>query len=244
MFSLMELKAFIKKNVKPGEPLTSQGWNDIVNGVDDLYQFIAASAHVVTVAITNTEVDPERVRVTATRSTGAPVEAVRPILSSKNHTLAGLDVGAWTINAELAGYDTATSPVNVSGDGDIAIQLALKKVASFMPDLFGATLAAARTALSDASIPLVKVLDFNGRELPPTQPDEQNDAAPVLVQWPPPEAAVPAGGGARLVIAVPVQIQPAVAVPALTSLTEQEARKALESIGLVVGKVTIAQRSS
>ncbi len=121
--------------------------------------------------------------------------------------------------------------------------MALKKVASFMPDLFGATLAAARKALSDAAIPLVKVLDFNGRDLPPTQADEQNDAAPVLVQWPPPEAAIPPGGGARLVIALPVQIQPAVAVPVLTSLTEQEARKALESIGLVVGKVTIAQRA-
>jgi hypothetical protein len=240
----MELKAFIKKNVKPGEPLTAQGWNDVVNGVGDLYQFIAASAHVVTIAITNPEIDPEQVRVTATRSTGAPVEAVRPIPPDKKHTLAGLEVGAWTISAELAGYDTATSPVNVSGDGDIAIQMALKKVASFMPDLFDATLADARKALSDAAIPLVKLLDFNGRELPPTQADEQNDAAPVLVQWPPAGAAIPAGGGARLVIALPVQIQPAVAVPALTSLTEQEARKALESIGLVIGKVTIAQRSS
>jgi hypothetical protein len=44
------------------------------------------------------------------------------------------------------------------------------------------------------------------------------------------------------VIAVPVQVEPAIAVPSLVSLTQQEALKALESLGLALGKVTFAQK--
>jgi len=237
----MDLKQFVKKPVKPGEPLTAQGWNDVLDGVDQLYQFIAATRHALRVTITNAEIDPERVRVSAGRAAGAPVEAVRPIPPSKQHTLSGLEAGAWTVTAELAGYQTATAAVNIADPGESSIEMALAKVGNFMPDLFGATLADARKALANAGVPLVRVLDFTGRDLPPAQSDAQSDSAPVLVQWPPAEAALPPGGGARLVIAVPIQVEPAVAVPVLTSLTEQEARKALEAIGLVLGKVTIAQ---
>jgi len=238
----MDLKQFVKKTVKPGEPLTAQGWNDILDGVDQLYQFIAATRHTLHVTITNNEIDPEQVRVTASRATGAPVEAVRPIPPSKQHTLSSLEAGAWTVTAELAGYQTATSAATITDPGESSIEIALTKVGNFMPDLFGATLADARKALADAGVALVRVLDFTGRDLPPTQPDPQNDSTPVLVQWPPANAALPPGGGARVVIAVPIQVEPAVAVPVLSSLTEQEVRKALEAIGLVLGKVTIAQK--
>jgi hypothetical protein len=239
----MDLKPFVKKPVKAGEPMTAQAWNDVLEGVDQLYQFIVASRHTVRVTITNPGVDPEQVRVTASRADGASVEAVRPIAPSKQHILSGLDAGVWTVAAELAGYQAATAVVNITDTGQTSIEMALTKVGNFMPDLFGATLAAARKALADAGIPLVKLLDFNGRDLPPTSSDPQNDPAPVLVQWPHAYAALSPGTGARLVIAVPVQVEPAVAVPSLTSLSEPEARKALEGVGLVLGKVTMAQRS-
>ncbi len=177
----MDLKQFVKKTVKPGEPLTAQGWNDVLDGVDQLYQFIAATRHTLRVTITNAEIDPERVRVSASRAAGAPVEAVRPIPPSKQHTLSGLEAGAWTVTAELAGYQTATAAANIADPGESSIEMALAKVGNFMPDLFGATLADARKALADAGVPLVRVLDFTGRDLPPTQPDPHSDSAPVLV---------------------------------------------------------------
>jgi hypothetical protein len=239
----MDVKTFVKKTVKPGEPLTAQAWNDVLDGVDQLYQVIAASRHTLRVTVTNPEIDPEQVRVAASRSDSAPVEAVRPVAPGKQHTLSGLDAGAWTVSAELAGYQTATTAVTIADAGETSIQMALTKVANFMPDLFGAALADARTALAKAGIPLVKLMDFNGRDLPTTQADAQNDAAPVLVQYPPANAALPPAAGASLVIAVPVQVEPAVAVPSLISLTEQEARKALESIGLTLGKVTVVQKT-
>jgi hypothetical protein len=240
----MDLKPFIKKNVNPGEPVTAQGWNDVVDAVDQLYQYAAASRHTIRVKITTPGIDLESVRVTASRADGSIFEAVRPVAPGVEHRLSGLDPGAYTLTAELAGYNNATAAVTVGDTAETEIEMAPVKAGNFMPDLFGGTLAAARQALGDAGIPIVRLLDFNGRDLPPTQPDPQNDIAPVLVQWPPPDSAVQPGAGARLVIAVPVQIEPAVAVPSLLSLTQAEARKALESVGLAIGKVTLSQKAS
>src|SRR5260370_20159185 len=182
----MDLKQFVKKTVKPGEPLTAQGWDDLLAGVDQLYQLIAAARHTLRVTITNAEIDPERVRVSASRAVGAPVEAVRPIPPSKQHTLSGLEAGAWTVTAELAGYQTATAAVNIADAGESSIEMALTKVGNFMPDLFGATLAGARKALVNVGVPLVRVLDFTGPHLPPTHPHPHSHSLHPLVQCPPP----------------------------------------------------------
>ncbi len=239
----MELKPFIKKTVKPGEPLTAQAWNDLVEGLDAAHQFLRASMHMVRVRITNPGLDPEVVRVTASRADGAPLEAVRPIPPGTDHVLSRLETGAWTVTAEAPGYQAATTPVTVTDAGETSIEMALQLVSAFMPDLFGAPLATARAALAAVGIALLRLLDFNGRELPPQSPGTENDSAPVLVQWPPAGAPLPPGGGARLVIAVPVQVEPAVEVPAIAGLTQQEAQKALEAIGLVLGKVTFQQKA-
>ncbi|HXO19563.1 MAG TPA: hypothetical protein VOA87_06515, partial [Thermoanaerobaculia bacterium] len=162
----MDLKAFVKKTVQPGEPLAAQAWNDVLDAVDGAYQFLQSTMHTVRVTITNPGLDPESVRVTASRDAGAPVEAVRPIPPGKDHVLSRLEAGAWTITAEAHGYAPATAPVTVADGGETAIQLALQQAGAFMPDLFAATLGVAKAALAQAGIPLVHVLDFNGRELP------------------------------------------------------------------------------
>lgn len=239
----MELKPFIKKTVKPGEPLTAQAWNDILDAVDGAYQFLKASLHTVRVTITNPGLDPELVRVTASRVDAAPVEAVRPIPPGKEHVLSRLEPGAWTVTAEAPGFQTATATVTITdASPETSLSLALQQTGTFMPDLFGKPLAAARAELATAKLALVRLLDFNGRELPPQNPGSENDAAPVLVQSPPANVTLLVNAGVALVIAVPVQVEAAVEVPSLAGLTQLEAQKALEAIGLVVGKVTVLQK--
>ncbi len=237
----MELKPFIKKTVQPGEPLTAQAWNDVLDGVDGLQQYLRATMHLVRVRITNPGLDPGAVRVTATRADGAPVEAVRPVPPGKDHILTWLEPGAWTVRAEAAGFQAATAPVTVTDAAESTVEMALQPAGAFMPDCFGKPLSEAQAALTTAGIPLVRLVDFTGRELPPKNPGEDADA-PVFVQWPAAGAPVPSGTGASLVIAVPIQVEAAVEVPSLAGLTQQEAQKALESIGLVLGKVSILQK--
>ena len=237
----MELTPFIKKTVQPGEPLTAQAWNDVLDGIEGVHLYLLATMHLVRVRITNAGLDPRVVRVTATRAEGAPVEAVRPVPPGKDHILTWLEPGAWTVSAEAPGFQTATASVTVTDAAESSVELALQPAGAFMPDCFGKPLSEAQAALTTAGIPLVRLADFTGRELPPQNPGEDADA-PVFVQWPAAGLPVPAGSGAVFVIAVPIQVEAAVEVPSLAGLTQQEAQKALEAIGLVLGKVNILQK--
>jgi len=238
----MELKPFIKKTVRPGEPLTSQAWNDLLDGIEGVHQFLRATMHTARVRITTPGLRPEAVRVTASRAEGAPVEAVRPIPPGKDHILTWLEPGAWTVTAEAVGYQTATAALTVGDSAEPTLELALQPAAAFMPDLFGLPLAAAGATLAAAGIPVVRLLDFTGRELPPQNPGREGAEAAVLVQSPPPGVPLPPGTGASLVIAVPIQVEAAVEVPALAGLTQQESQRALEAIGLVLGKTNVLQK--
>lgn len=240
----MELTPFIKTLVEPGEPLTAQAWNDIVDAVDVLHQFLASRQHVVRVRITNPGIDREQVRVVATRAEGAPVAAVAPVPPGTDHLLAGLEAGAWTIVARAPGFEPASAPVTVEGDGETTVELAMVRLGAPMPDLFGQTLRQAADTLDEAGIPLIRVLDFTGRDLPPSTPDPDDAEAPVLVQWPAPGTTVATSGGARLVIATPVAVEQGVEVPSLAGLTQAEAQRALEAVGLVLGRVTTLQSGS
>jgi hypothetical protein len=238
----MELKPFIKKTVQAGEPLTAQAWNDVLDGIEGVDQFLRATMHTVSVRVTAPGLDPGSVRVTATRAEGAPVEAVRPIPPGTEHILAWLDPGAWTVNAMATGYQTATAALTVGDSAMTTVEIALQPVGAFMPDCFGLPLSQAQATLATAGIPLVRLVDFTGRELPPQNPGSDSADAPVFVQWPAAGLPVPAGTGASLVIAVPIQVEAAVEVPSLAGLTQQEAQKALEGIGLVLGKVSTLQK--
>jgi hypothetical protein len=237
----MELKPFIKTTVQPGEPLTAQAWNDVLDGIEGVDQFLRATMHSVRVRITTPGLDPGSVRVTATRAEGAPVEAVRPVPPGTEHILTWLDPGAWTVTAMATGYQSATTSLTVGDSAETTIEIALQPAGAFMPDCFGKPLSNVQAALATAGIPLVRLVDFTGRELPPQNPGDSADA-PVFVQWPAAGLPVPPGTGAALVIAVPIQVEAAVEVPSLAGLTQQEAQKALENIGLVLGKVSTLQK--
>lgn len=239
----MELKPFIKHTVRPGEPLTAQAWNDIVEGIDGAYQYLQSTLHVVRVRVTNVGLDPGSVRVTATREGAPPAEAVRPVAPERDHILSRLDQGAWTITAQAPGFAAATATVNISDAGETTQEMALTASAPIMPDLFGDTLESSLDQLSTLGIPVTRLLDFTGRELAAAATVKENPDAPVLVQWPAVGTPVSGGQGIGLVVALPLQTEAAVEVPSLSGLTQQEAQKALESIGLVLGKVQFLQKA-
>lgn len=240
----MDLQPFIKTHVAPGEPLTAQAWNDLVDAIDQIHQFLAGARQVVRVTLTTPGLDLEEARVTAVRADGGAVEAVPPVPPGTEHILTGLEVGAWTVVARADGYESASTTVEITGEGesDLQVELALTRKGPEMPDLFGLTYEAASKALSEAGIPVVRVLDFTGQDIVPSSPDPDQAAAPVLVQWPDPGTTVASAGGARLVIAVPIEVERGIEVPSLAGLTQAEAQKALEALGLQLGKVQVLEK--
>ena len=233
----MELKAFVAKNVSPGEPLTAQAWNDIVGAVDGAYKFLQSTMHVVKVRITTPGLDPADARVVAVRASGPPYESVRPAPPSVEHTLVGLEPGSYTLLALAAGYSPASSALTIADAGETTVELAPQPVGPFMPDLFGQKLHDALAALAAAQIPVSRLLDFNGTELAANDPGVDNTEVPVLVQSPSAGTPLAQGSSATLVVAVPVRVEPTVEVPSLAGLTQAEAQKALEAVGLILGRV-------
>jgi hypothetical protein len=238
----MQLKPFIAKHVNPGEPLTAQAWNDIVDAVDQAYQYLQATLHVVHVQVTATGLDPSTARVTAQRTGSAPIEAVRPIQPDTFHVLAGLEPGDYSVRAEAPGFSPKVSSITVGPGAETDVTIALDANGALMPDLFGLALADARAALGALGINVSRLLDFEGNEMPPQNPGTELASVPVLVQSPEPGTPVPPGSTAKLVIAVPPKIASAVQVPSLAGLTQVEAQKALEGLGLVLGKVRIVSK--
>jgi len=235
----MELKPFVAKLVNPGEPLTAQAWNDLVTAIDDTHKFLLATTHVVRVRITNPDLDARTVRVTASRTDGPPVEAVRPIAGDTHHVLAELEVGAYTIRAEAPGFTDATAAVTIGELAEQEITMQLASARPIMPNLFGTPLAAAMTQAAQAGIVVNRVLDFLGTEIPPAAPGSRAAESVVLVHQPAPGTPVDPSLGAQLVIALPPEIEQAIEMPSLVGLTESEARRTLEQLGLVLGRVKL-----
>lgn len=229
---------FIKMTVQAGDPLAAQAWNDVVIAVDTLFTFIEASeAASVKVQIANAGIDLGSVRVTATRDDGISTEAVNPVGDGTLHTFPGLKPGAYKLRAEAPGFAPASVDVVVPPDGNLATQnITLATLGAFMPALFGQELATALTQLGQLGIAVSNILDVTGTVVPVASPGSAYNQSLVLLQLPGQGQPVAPGDSAQLVISAALQAEASIEMPSLAGLTFAEASKALEALGLKVGK--------
>jgi hypothetical protein len=235
----MSVNPNIPKIVNPGEPVTAQSWNVIVNAIVALTNYLdSTEASVLKIAITNTSVTSAR--VTATRDDGTTFEAVAPVPPDTHYIFSGLRPGGYIIRAEATGFDPKTSAVTMPSSA--IVSLTLTPHGGFAPALFGLELQSALQELKNLNIAVSRVLDVVGRDVAPANPGSEYATSPVLAQTPVPGTPIPANSAMQLVVATALEVQPSIEVPSLTGLTLAEAQKALEGIGLVLGKVTNTQR--
>lgn len=232
--------AFIKKLANPGEPVTAQAWNDLVNAVGQVHGFLEnTEATALRVQVSATGADLAQVRVTALRSDGIAFDAVPPLPPSTQHMFPGLRPGTYTLQVSAPGFQPGSANVTLP---DPAVQaVALNPSGAFMPAVFGMTLAEALAALANRQIAVARVLDITGADVPVANPGSQFSGSRVLMHLPLEGAAVPVGQQVQLVISATLSAQATVEIPPLTGLTLAEAQKALEGLGLVMGKVITKQ---
>ena len=225
-------------SVSAGEPITAQGWNAIVSGLDGLYDaVIALGGAALDVQVTGP--DPEDVVVIAEPvGEGRPVRALPPFGSRTAHLLVGLTDGPWRVHVSGHGFVTTFRDVTLPATDPLAVTLDLAGVV--VPDLFGVSAKAALDRLRGMHIDADALLDTTGRDvnrlsLPPEYVD-----APVLYQLPPAGTVVPANSGrVRLVVASALRRDPVVTMPSLIGLSMSEARQVLERLGLVLGDTSV-----
>lgn len=225
--------------VTPGQPVTAQGWNELVDGLLDLYAAVLAfgtGALTVDVRFDGSAVAGASV-IAVPDAGGQPVRAVDPFGGRSTYTAVGLSDGNWTVHVRADGFADAAVAVTLPRAEPLVVDLTRRGVV--VPDLFGVGLRPAVDQLRAVGLDTDLVFDTTGKELPrATVPPEYVDA-PVLFQDPAPSAVAPPDRlRVRLVVASALRRDPVVTMPSLIGLSPSEAARVLERLGLRVGTTT------
>lgn len=234
----MPLEPLNVEPVHPGQPITSQAWNDIVNNLADVINLLNAQAgQSLRVTVNNPSAEVEQIRVSAIAEgpQGAVFEAAPPVPPDTAFTLTGLPPGNYTIRAVAPGFSPATVMTSLPGTADV--DLTMVRSAPAMPDLFALTLDEALSTLATAGVVVQRVVDITGRDIAPADPAPAFRSTQVLVHLPAAGEPAPAATGAQLVVSAALEVEPTVVMPPLAGLTLAEARRVLEDLGLVLGDV-------
>lgn len=230
--------------VDPGQPVTAQGWNEILTGVSDLFDAVLAfGTGVVQVNPLFDGTPVADATVIATPADGGqPVRAVPPYEGRSTHSLVGLSSGTWTVHTDAPGFAIDVRSMTVPTEATLQFDMSREGVV--VPDLFGVGLRAAIDALRSAGLDTDMILDTTGKELPRSTVPPEYVEAPVLDQSPAPgDIARPGALRVRLVVASALRRDPVVTMPSLVGLTATEASRVLEQLGLTVGRTTFQNRN-
>jgi len=224
--------------VSPGQPITAQAWNEIVQNLAQVIETLNAQAgQGLRVTVDNPSARPGTIRVSAIAEgpQGAVFEAAPPVAPDTAFTLTGLPPGNYTIRAEAPGFSPATTAAALPGAAPVTLTMAA--AAPIMPDIFALTLEQALSTLSTAGVVIQRVVDVTGRDVAPANPGAGFLATQVLMQLPEAGEPAPASSGAQLVITAPLEEQPTVVMPSLSGLSLNEVRQVLDDLGLTLGTV-------
>ena len=227
-------------NVNAGEPVTAQAWNEIVDGLDDLYDAVLAiGTGVLQVSVTAGDRAVEGAQVVAVPLAGGNPVAALPLHGDVNsYALVGVNPGNWRIFVEADGFQDEARDVTVPAAEPIVVNLTLAGVV--MPDLFGVTAEDALAQLTTAGLTVDLILDITGHEVSRVSLPAHFQNSPVLMQLPDAGTVLdPGTDRVRLVLAVAIDQVPTVTMPSLIGLSADEVATVLNQLGLVLGKTTV-----
>lgn len=228
----------------PGRPITAQGWNAIVDALSRLYDAVSAiGSGTLEVIVSSGGAAVDGAVVAAIPAGGGnPILAVPPAGDRTSHVVGGVSDGPWKVIVRAPGFAEAAVDTSVPAAAPVVVDLT--PIGPVVPDLFGLPLQTAFSALTVANLGVGLILDSLGKEVPrtPIPTDYQN--VPVLAQLPEAGARLGPDGRVQLVVAATVAQAPVVTMPNLAGLTQAEAVRVLEQLGLGVGSIQVLSPSS
>jgi hypothetical protein len=225
------------QTVSPGQPVTAQGWNGIVNALSTLYDAVLAIGHgtlEVSVKVGDQPFNGAGVIATPAGA-GSPVVAVPPFGTRTTYLLTGVSDGEWHVNVIAPGYVLGTATATVPATAPVEVNL--KQAGLTVPDLFGLSAADALATLAGIGLRPGSMIDALGKDVSTDRLPVEYQDSPIIEQLPAAQSIVPDTQLVRLVVAAIVQQDPVVTMPNLVGLTQDEALKVLEQLGLRVGAV-------
>jgi hypothetical protein len=227
-------------HVNPGEPVTAQGWNAIVDGLGNLYDAVLAiGTAVLQVTLTAGDQPVRGAQVVGVPLAGGNPVAALPLYGDvAAYQLIGVNPGNWRLFIDAFGFNTEVRDVTVPSEDPIAVTLTPAGVA--MPDLFGVPAQDALAQLATAGLSVDLILDITGHEVSRVTLPPEFQNSPVLLQLPDAGTMLqPASDRVRLVLAVALDQVPVVTMPSLIGLSANEVATVLNQLGLVLGKTTV-----
>ena len=226
-------------SVNPGDPLTAQGWNSVVEGVRDLYEAVIAMGGATLEVAVSGPGDPRAATVIAEPlGEGRATEALPPFGARSNHLVVGLTDGPWKVHVNCPGFVTVVVDVTMPRNEPLAATLTTDGVV--VPDLFGQPVRAVLDQLRALGIEADALIDTTGREISRVSLPPEYVDSPVLMQLPEAGSVVPSGSGrVRLVVASALRREPVVTMPSLIGLSLTEAQQVLERLGLLLGQSNV-----
>lgn len=227
----------------PGDPITSEGWNNIVAAVKTLFDHANRGLGTLSVSVkaqTNTTPIPAaRVTLKPTGETGVVRTGHYAGADVQRFLVPELLPGAYQLVVEAAGFGPQTRDVVMDAeDVELTVELTPTEVLSAAPNLFGRPLADAIQVVSTAGFQLVRVVDSHGRDVAVATLDDQMRRQPVIGQTPEAGTPIPTNAPIQLGVAAPAEYATRVTVPDVRGLTVDQARAALEAVGLTLGTST------
>ena len=225
---------FVKTNVHPGEPVTAQAWNDIVNGLFDVQSILETGSGTVRVTVTGDQRDIDVARVIATDADGVRYEAVEQIAPGDPFVFPKLTAGAYNITVSAPQCTTGTGTVTIAQDGSATpnpVPIALAFTGKRMPNVLGIAWKTAAPALASVN---PRVLDASGKGVPLTGFDAAYNDAPVLMQWPDPDEVLPVGRDPYVIVATIVKPTVLIPTPNFIGMTIGQAQVEAAKSGLTI----------
>jgi PASTA domain len=228
-------------HVNPGEPVTAQAWNTILDGVGGLFDAVLAFGQgVLEVSVLFNSNPVGGAQVIAVPATGdlTPIAAVPLYGTVTNYSIVGVTAGQWHVFVSAPGFQQQTQDVTIPASSPLVVNLLAAGVV--VPDLFGVGAQDALTQLNTLHLDVDTILDVLGHEVPKTSLPPQYQNQPILDQFPPAGTVVdPTSQRMRLVVSTALDQAPVVTMPSLVGLTYDEVANVLNGLGLKVGKTTV-----
>ena len=231
-------------NATPGDPITSEAWNNIIASIKALYEVHNQSAAQLTITVVDDKDNSviKNAVITLVSEKIPPVTAGFAGADIQKYLVKDIAPGTYKLFVEAANYADETRELIVpEKEETVKITIEMTKTANEKPigNFFGVSLAAADEAIKKAGFLLNRIIDSHGEELSLADINDQGAKVKVLNQVPAAGVEHTVGGAvALLVSAIPV-VEQRVKVPDLQGLTLNEARVALEDLGLVLGETQI-----
>jgi hypothetical protein len=233
-------------DVQPGDPITSEGWNNMIATLRLLVGEANQRHGTVTVQVLGPGNVPFRGAVVTAQPQGDPPRPARAAAfvgaAINAYQFDQMLPGSYALSVDAEGFSaqTQTPTVVVTADADPppATFTLVPTVERFaVPNVLGIRLDAALSAIKAAGFAAGRVIDSHGVELAPENVPEEAQGLPVLGQFPIAESLEPKTDPIFVHVSATSEVLKRVKIPDLRGLTVSEAKAALEALGLALGPI-------